>query len=148
MTRETLTAEESMRDRSGRASDRRRSALLFATGVGTVLQLAMVLAGHWVVAVADFFGLLGMAISLAAGWLYAARVPGLGAGAAAGGGALAGGLCAFLGIVVSWLMGDVTATILAFGTASSAVTGALGGLAGRALGSRSAGAAGEAGGAG
>lgn len=144
----TPTTEASMPERSSSVSDRRRSALVFATAVGTALQLAMVLAGHWVVAVADFFGLLGVAISLAAGWLYAARVPGLGAGAAAGGGAVAGGVCAFLGIVVSWLLGDVTATILAFGTASSAVTGALGGLAGRALGSRNATAAGEAGGTG
>ena len=47
------------------------------------------------------------------------------------GGLLAGGLCAFIGIVVSYLLGDVTAMILVMGTASSAVTGAIGGWLGK-----------------
>ena len=33
--------------------------------VGTVLQTAMVVVGHWVAAVADLFGPLGVVISLA-----------------------------------------------------------------------------------
>lgn len=97
--------------------------------VGTLFQLAMVLVGHQVAAVASLFGPLGVAISLGAGlgWAWQeAEGPSHGTG----GGALVGGVCAFLGIVVSWLLGDVTAVILLFGTASSAVTGALGGLGG------------------
>lgn len=103
------------------------------TTVGTVLQLAMVTAGHWIAAVARLFGPLGVAISLLVGLLWA-REGARGAGHGAGGGALVGGACAFLGIVASFLLGDVTAVILAFGTASSAVTGAVGGLLGSRLG--------------
>ena len=47
------------------------------------------------------------------------------------GGLIAGGLCAFIGICVSYALGDVTAIILAMGTLSSAVTGAIGGWLGR-----------------
>jgi hypothetical protein len=101
-------------------------------GVGTVLQVAMVVTGHWVAAVAAAFGLVGMAISLLVGLLWA-REASSGYGAGAGGGALVGGVCALLGIVVSFLLGDVTAVILAFGTLSSAVTGLLGGLLGHRL---------------
>jgi hypothetical protein len=50
------------------------------------------------------------------------------------GGTIAGAVCALLGILVSFLLGDVPATLLALGTISSAVTGAIGGAIGRALG--------------
>lgn len=108
-------------------------AITMATVVGTVAQVAMVVAGHYHAEVAALFAVLGMAISLAAG----AAVPVLARGAvlsrggAAGAGAVAGGVCALLGIAVSYALGDVPAAVLAFGTASSAVTGALGGLLGR-----------------
>ncbi len=101
-------------------------------GVGTALQTAMVVVGHWVSAVANLFGPLGVAISLAVG-LFWARESAEGYGHGAGGGALVGGVCALVGILISFLMGDVTAVILVFGTVSSAVTGALGGLLGRRL---------------
>jgi hypothetical protein len=97
--------------------------------VGTVLQLAMVLAGHWSAGVAQLFAPLGMAISLVVGLLWARRQA-RGRGHAAGGGAVVGGVCAFIGIIVSLALGDVAALVLAFGTVSSAVTGALGGLVG------------------
>ena len=52
--------------------------------------------------------------------------------AAARDGAIAGAACALIGIVISYLLGDVTAAVIAFGTLSSAVTGAIGGwLAGQ-----------------
>lgn len=105
--------------------------------VGTLLQTAMVLVGHWVLAVANLFGPLGVAISLVVGLLWA-RESAEGFGNAAGGGALVGGACALIGIAISLFLGDVTAVILAFGTLSSAVTGALGGLAGHKLGGASA----------
>lgn len=97
--------------------------------VGTVLQTAMVLVGHWVAVIAQLFGLLGVAISLAVGFLWARegasdRLKGVVGGAVVGGG------CALVGIAVSWALGDVAAIILAFGTAASAVAGGIGGLVG------------------
>ncbi|HET7598699.1 MAG TPA: hypothetical protein VFK09_00305 [Gemmatimonadales bacterium] len=112
--------------------------LVNATLVGTLLQLAMVISGHYAAEVQQLFAPLGMALSLVAGLLYArwAR-PGT-AGVAVGGGAAAGGVCAFAGILVSYLFGDVPAAVLGFGTASSAVAGAVGGLIGRLLARRTA----------
>lgn len=102
---------------------------------GTLAQTAMVLVGHWVTAVASLFGPLGVTISLIVGLLWA-REYASGFGRGAGGGAVVGGACALIGIGISFALGDVEATILAFGTLSSAVTGALGGLAGSRLGTR------------
>lgn len=110
-------------------------AIIKYTALGTLLQLAMVLAGHFTLAVANLFGPLGMAISLLVGLLYALKA-GEGYGHAALGGAIVGGACALIGIVVSYLLGDVTALILALGTLSSAIAGALGGLIGQAAGGR------------
>jgi len=103
-----------------------------ATIVGTVLQLAMVIAGHFDPFVANkvfMFG--GMGISALAGFLCGRHASGYGGAALAG--AVAGGVCALIGIAVSVLLGDTQAMILAFGTLSSAVTGAIGGLIGRAI---------------
>lgn len=105
--------------------------------IGTVLQTAMVVVGHWVTAVSNLFGPLGVAISLAVGFLWARESAGS-AGRGAAGGAAVGGACALVGIAVSFLLGDVTAVVLLFGTLSSAVTGALGGAAGGRLGSSAA----------
>jgi hypothetical protein len=101
--------------------------LMSATAIGTAGQVAMVLAGHYNRSVADLFAIGGMTISLLAGLLYAiwSREPAL--GGAVVGGLLAGGICAVIGIAVSYALGDVTASILALGTLSSAVTGAIGG---------------------
>ena len=55
------------------------------------------------------------------------------AGAGLVGGAAAGGLSAFVGILASHFMGDVPVTLLSVGTAGSAVTGAIGGMVGRVL---------------
>lgn len=106
-------------------------ALSIATVIGTLLQLAMVLIGHFNPAVANVFAVGGMTISLIAGVVYAAISADRTAKSLAAGGALAGGICALIGILVSFLLGDVPALILAVGTLSSAVTGAVGGLAGR-----------------
>lgn len=115
------------------------SRMLKWTIVGTMLQTAMVLVGHWVAAVAGLFGPLGVAISLLVGLLWA-RDEARGWGHGAAGGAVVGGVCALIGIAVSFGLGDVSAVILAFGTLSSAVTGALGGLLGARLARRPAGA--------
>jgi hypothetical protein len=55
---------------------------------------------------------------------------------AAGRGAIAGGVSAFIGILVSYLLGDVPAQVLGFGTVASTVTGAIGGLIGRSFSKR------------
>lgn len=94
--------------------------------IATVFQVAMVVTGHYVPAVASRFGLLGTLISLVAGVAFArTRVMSPGVGLA--GGALAGGACAFLGILVSLLLGDVEAAVLLFGTLASGTAGGLGG---------------------
>ncbi len=108
-------------------------SLTTATVIGTVLQLAMVIAGHFVPYVRDhvfMFG--GMGISALAGLLYGRAASGF--GAAALGGAVAGAVCALIGIAVSVFLGDTAAMILAFGTISSAVAGAIGGIVGRLIG--------------
>lgn len=110
-----------------------RSALIRAVFFGTVLQLAMVLAGHFVPFVRDnVFMWGGMGISLIAGLVYAWAAKGS-LGDSLIGGAIAGAVCALLGIVVSVALGDTQVLILAFGTLSSAVTGLIGGGIGRVL---------------
>src|ERR1700679_251531 len=105
------------------------NALRRATLIGTLLQVAMVLAGHYVPFIAmHVFMIGGMLISLLAGLIYAGSARGY--VSAAIGGAIAGGVCALLGIAVSVGLGDTLPIILAFGTAGSAVTGLIGGVIG------------------
>ena len=108
-------------------------ALVYATVIGLVLQLVMVIAGHYVPFIKNnVFAIGGMLISLAAGLIYARRAaPGW--GGALGGGLIAGGACALLGIAVSVALGDVPAEVLGFGTAGSAVAGLIGGGIGKLL---------------
>lgn len=101
-----------------------QAALIRATGIGLLLQAGMVVAGHFVPAIRDFFALGGMGFSALAGWLYARAAPH--GSQALLGGAIAGGLCAIIGIGVSVLLGDVPASLLVLGTASSLVTGLVG----------------------
>lgn len=102
-----------------------------ATVIGTLLQLAMVIAGHFMPLVKSNFMYGGLAISALAGALTIARSTSW--GGALTGGAIAGGVCAFLGIAVSCALGDVPAPVLLFGTVGSAVTGVVGALVVRAL---------------
>jgi hypothetical protein len=108
-----------------------RRALLLATIVGTVLQVAMVIAGHANKSIAGLFAVGGMGFSLIAGVLYVLYSRGGGPASPVLGGLLAGAICAVIGIFVSYMLGDVPVTLLALGTISSAVTGAIGGFAGR-----------------
>jgi len=102
-----------------------------ATLVGIVLQVAMVVIGHfepWVALHVFMFG--GMFISGVAGLLYA-RDFGRGYGLGALGGAIAGGVCAFIGIAISVALKDTAQFVLALGTSISVLTGAAGGLWGQ-----------------
>lgn len=108
------------------------SPLVNMTLVGTIAQLAMIIAGHYSEFVRNYvFALGGMAISLVAGFLYARAAAPSTRGAAAWGGGAVGGICALLGIVVSVILGDTPAMVLTFGTLSSFVAGLIGGLIGR-----------------
>ena len=105
--------------------------------IGTTLQVAMVVTGHFAAFIAlHVFAFGGMAISAVAGILYGRDASGY-AGAALGG-AIAGGGCALIGIALSVLMGDTQLVILGLGTASSAVTGAVGGVLSKLILGRSA----------
>ena len=106
-------------------------ALVLATVIGTVLQVVMVVAGHSNKSIAALFAVGGMGFSLIAGLLYAIMAKGGSTSSLAVGGLLAGALCAFIGILISHLLGDVPASLLVLGTVSSAVTGAIGGVIGK-----------------
>jgi len=105
--------------------------LVRATLVGTVLQLSLAVMGHYDPRVAGLFAAMGMFLSLVAGFLFGLWSRGLGRGGAAAGGLAAGSVCALIGILESYYLGDVPAWVIAFGPVSSAVTGALGGFLGR-----------------
>ena len=66
-----------------------------------------------------------MLLSLVAGFLAGRWSGGLGKAGAAVSGLAAGAVCALLGILESFYLGDVPAWVIAFGPFSSGVTGAL-----------------------
>ena len=109
-----------------------KDSLVTATAIGLALQLAMVVAGHYVSSIKDGFAIGGMLISLVAGLLYARKALGSWSDALIGG-AIAGGVCALIGIAVSFLLNDVLAMILVMGTLASAVTGLVGGAIGKLI---------------
>ena len=105
-----------------------RRALTTATLIGTVLQVGMVVSGHTNPAMKNLFAVGGMTISLVAGVAYVLLAPRTDDRSSLSlGGTIAGALCALIGIAVSYVLGDVPASLLALGTLSSAVTGAIGG---------------------
>ena len=110
-----------------------RNALLVATGVGLILQLIMVVAGHYSPPVKNLFAIGGMGFSLVAGLLYVWFAVAGTWSSDLQGSAIAGGVCALLGIAVSAALGDVPASLLLLGTVSSVVTGAIGGAIGKLI---------------
>lgn len=102
-----------------------------ALTVGLLLQITMVVLGHYVEWVAlNVFRFGGMFISGVAGLLYARDLD-RGWGAGAFGGTFAGGLCALIGVIVSVMLHDTPPNIVLFAVPSSALTGAVGGLFGQ-----------------
>src|SRR6185312_6311804 len=71
-----------------------KPALILATTLGTVLQVAMVVAGHSNTTIASLFAVGGMGISLLAGLLYTMRARGSTGASMTLGGAIAGGVSA------------------------------------------------------
>ena len=105
--------------------------LLRATLVGLVLQLAMYALGHfshWVAANVFDFG--GMMISASAAYLYAMGT-GRGYFPSATAGAIAGGVCGFVGIAFSSALGDSVTGYIATATAIAVFVGAVGGVFGQ-----------------
>jgi hypothetical protein len=107
------------------------NVLIRALIVGIVLQLALALGAHYFAYVAKYYFLFGgMMIAATAGYLF-----GMGSGksyfSGATGGAIAGGLCALVGVGASALMHDAASGIIPLFTAICVVTGAIGGLFGQ-----------------
>lgn len=108
-------------------------ALGGATGIGTLLQVAMVVFGHFSPAAreAGLFPIAGTLIGALTGWLA-------GAGpaapfAVARRGAVAGGLAGVIGSLVSTALGDVPLGNLSIAGGSTLVMGAIGALVRRSL---------------
>ena len=119
--------------RSVPAATGSQGALTKATLVGTVLQLAMVIAGHYSAPIRESgFAILGTGIAAVTGVLFsrwAGRPARMGS---ATGGAIAAGVSGLIGTIVSALLGDVPGQTIGVGTISSVVAG----LAGGAIGHR------------
>ncbi len=109
-----------------------RNALVFVTLIGTAAQVAMVVIGHFVPAVRGAYMWGGLGLSLIAGLLYAWKARG-GWGDALIGGLISGGVCAVVGIAVSYFLKDVPLSLIALGGGGSAVTGLIGGAVGKLL---------------
>jgi hypothetical protein len=108
----------------------RARGLVMASVVGSIVQVAMVVSGHYYSPMKSAFAVGGMGLSLAAGVLYAYLAREGWPGSLIGG-TVAGGLCAFIGIAVSYAMGDVPPSLMIFGTVGSAVAGLAGGAVGK-----------------
>ena len=105
-----------------------------AVGAGTVLQVAMVVLGHYVPSLqaAGLFPIGGTLIGLVTGVLAGRSTPvGTGAAVVARTGGLAGGIAGALGSLVSTYLGDVPLANITIAGGSTLVTGALGGLLSR-----------------
>jgi len=102
-------------------------ALSKAMIVGTVLQVAMVVVGHWVEPIKNNFGILGTLIGLVTGLLFgrwSTRPARMGT---ASGGAIAAGVSSLLGTVVSFGLKDIPGSVIGIGTLTGIVTGLIGG---------------------
>ncbi len=108
-------------------------------GIGTALQVLMVVVGHFFPALqaAGLFPIAGTLIGGITGWLAGAGTPGT-MGAKAGTGAIAGGIAGALGSLVSTALGDVPLSNIAIAGGSTLVTGAIGAVLGRAIGTKAA----------
>ena len=100
--------------------------------LGIVLQLAMVVAGHFVESVLMLSGILGTAIPFVLGLVYGARRP-RSYKEASWGGFVIGVVGAFIGVVLAVVMKDQGWVLLTFAPLSSGVTGVLGAVIGRAV---------------
>jgi hypothetical protein len=100
--------------------------MLSAAGIGTVLQILMVVVGHFVPSFQELgFPIVGTLIGGITGWL-AGRATAGSTGARVGNGGVAGGVAGALGSLVSTALGDVPLGNIAIAGGSTLVTGAIG----------------------
>lgn len=106
--------------------------------IGTVLQVVMVLLGKVNPTVAQNFAIGGTSIAVLTGVLASVmnRQPAM--GGAVGGGAIAAGVSALIGTVVSMATGQSGTETIMIGTGSSVVAGAIGAVVGQLLGGKKA----------
>ena len=95
--------------------------------MGVVLQIAMVVAGHYNETILLLSGPLGVGIPFVLGLWYGATVP-RDMKTAAKGGFMIGIVGAFIGVLVAIGLGDAPWFLLSFAPLSSAVTGLLGAI--------------------
>lgn len=103
--------------------------------MGIVLQLVMVVCGHFSETVLNLSGVLGTGIPFVLGLWYGASVP-RSFGASAKGGFVIGIVGAVVGVLAAILMGDQTWMLMTFAPLSSGVTGLLGALIGTGVSGR------------
>ena len=110
------------------------------TVIGTVLQVAMVLLGRVNPAIGQNFAIGGTTIAAVTGVLASLmnRQPAM--GGAVGGGAIAAGVSALIGTLVSMATGQTGTDTIMIGTGSSVVAGAIGGVLGQLFGGKKTGA--------
>lgn len=98
-----------------------------AIGIGTVLQVVMVVVGHYLSPEQQsmLFPIVGSLLGGVTGWL--AKATGT-MGAQAGQGAIAGGIAGALGSLVSTALGDAPASNVAVAGGATVVTGAIGAI--------------------
>ena len=106
--------------------------------IGIVLQVIMVMVGHYVPSVANLFPVAGTGIGGIAGLLNGLWSANASHQANAGGGAVAGGVGGLLGTLLSSVLGDVPTSTVAVGTGSTAVAGVIGAVIGKLIGNRQA----------
>ena len=99
---------------------------------GILLQVAMVVAGHYSANVLMLSGLLGVGIPFLLGLAYGSSRT-LETKGAARDGFLIGVVGAFIGVVVAVLLGDQSWSLLTFAPLSSGLTGILGTIIGRLI---------------
>jgi hypothetical protein len=99
-------------------------------GIGTLLQVAMVVIGHFAPAAqqAGLFPVVGTLLGAVTGWLAGAGAKGASTINVAKTGAVAGGLAGVLGSLASTALGDVPASNVGVAGAATLVTGAIGAI--------------------
>jgi hypothetical protein len=111
-------------------------SLVKAVGAGTVMQVLMVVVGHFLPDTqAWLFPIGGTLIGFITGWLAGHGSLGSAGGRATNGG-IAGGVAGALGSLVSTALGDVPLGNIAIAGGSTLVAGAIGGVLSRVLGAR------------
>lgn len=115
-----------------------RSPLVKALGTGTIMQVLMVVIGHFLPPAqqAGWFPIAGSLIGVFTGWLAGKGLPGAAMGKLAANGGLAGAGAGILGSLVSTALGDVPIGNVGIAGGSTLVMGAIGAILTRFVGQK------------